>query len=57
MQVRRCATVLIEPRESIDFDFAELAQGETGVRERLGWLALAARRDEEMVGERLVDRA
>lgn len=40
--------VLVEPRESIDFDFAELALGETGVRERLGWLALAAHRDEEI---------
>jgi len=40
MQVRRCAMVLVEPRESIDFDLAELALGETGVRERLGWLAL-----------------
>lgn len=48
MQVRRCATVLIEPRESIDFDLAELALGETGVRERLGWLALTAHRDEEI---------
>lgn len=48
MQVRRCAMVLVEPRESIDFDLAELALGETGVRERLGWVALAAHRDEEI---------
>ncbi|WHZ20274.1 MAG: hypothetical protein OJF55_002423 [Rhodanobacteraceae bacterium] len=48
MQVRRCAMVLVEPREAIDFDLAELALGETGVRERLGWLALAAHRDEEI---------
>ena len=48
MQVRRCAMVLVEPRESIDFDLAELALGETGVRERLGWLALAAHCDEEI---------
>lgn len=40
--------VLIEPRESVDFDLADLALGETGVRERLGWLALAAHRDEEV---------
>jgi putative peptide maturation dehydrogenase len=40
--------VLVEPRESIDFDLAELALGETGVRERLGWLALAAHCDEEI---------
>jgi len=48
MQVRRCVTVLVEPRESVDFDLAELALGETGVRERLGWLALAAHCDEEI---------
>ncbi|HWG10131.1 MAG TPA: putative peptide maturation dehydrogenase, partial [Rhodanobacteraceae bacterium] len=48
MQVRRCAMVLVEPRESVDFDLAELALGQTGVRERLGWLALAAHRDEEI---------
>lgn len=48
MQVRRCAMVLVEPREFVDFDLAELALGQTGVRERLGWLALAAHRDEEI---------
>ncbi|MGH8147965.1 MAG: putative peptide maturation dehydrogenase, partial [Rhodanobacteraceae bacterium] len=48
MQVRRCATVLIEPRETLGFDLAELALGETGVRERLGWVALAAHRDDEI---------
>src|SRR6185437_5936998 len=48
MQVRRCAVGLVEPREAIDFDLADLAQGETGVRERLGWLALAAHCDEEI---------
>ncbi|TAN02861.1 MAG: putative peptide maturation dehydrogenase [Rhodanobacteraceae bacterium] len=48
MQVRRCALVLVEPREAIDFDLTELASGETGVRERLGWVALAAHRDEDI---------
>ena len=48
MQVRRCATVMVEPREALDFDLTELAAGETGVRERLGWVALAAHRDEEI---------
>lgn len=47
MQVRRCATLLIEPRETVDFDFSELAIGETGVRERLHWVALAAHCDDE----------
>jgi putative peptide maturation dehydrogenase len=40
--------VLVEPRGSIDFDLAELALGETGVRERLVWLALAAHLGEEV---------
>ena len=48
MQVRRCALVLIEPRESVDFDLAEMAAGETGVRERLQWVALAAHCDDEI---------
>jgi putative peptide maturation dehydrogenase len=48
MQVRRCATVLIEPRETLGFDLSELALGETGVRERLGWMALAAHCDDEI---------
>ena len=48
MQVRRCAVVLVEPRESVDFNLAELALGQTGVRERLGWLALAAHCDDEI---------
>lgn len=48
MQVRRCATVLIEPRETIGFDLAELLGGETGVRARLHWVALTAHRDEEI---------
>jgi len=48
MQVRRCVSMLIEPHETIEFDLAELLNGETGVRERLGWLALAAHCDEEI---------
>ncbi len=48
MQVRRCATVMVEPRETLDFDLAELAAGEAGVRDRLGWVALAAHRDDEI---------
>lgn len=48
MQVRRCAMVLIEPRETIGFDLAELLGGATGVREQLHWVALTAHRDEEI---------
>lgn len=47
MQVRRCATLLIEPRESIGFDLNALLGGETGVRANLQWLALTAHCDAE----------
>jgi putative peptide maturation dehydrogenase len=49
MQVRRCAVVLIEPRETIEFELSELLDGETGVRERLQWAALAAHSDDEIL--------
>ena len=48
MHIRRCATLLIEPRETIGFDLAELLGGETGVRATLGWVALTGHRDEEI---------
>ena len=48
MQVRRCAAAVVEPHETIEFELSELVKGETGVRERLGWLALAAHCDEEI---------
>ncbi len=48
MQVRRCATLLIEPRESIGFDLNALLGGETGVRSVLEWIALTAHRDDEI---------
>jgi putative peptide maturation dehydrogenase len=40
--------VLVEPREIIEFELSQLLSGQTGVRERLGWLALAAHCDEEI---------
>jgi putative peptide maturation dehydrogenase len=48
MQVRRCAIVLIDPSETVGFDLAELFDGETGVREQLQWVALAAHCDDEI---------
>lgn len=48
MHIRRCATLLIEPRETIGFDLGALLGGETGVRTTLGWVALAGHVDEEI---------
>ena len=48
MQVRRCAWVVVAPRETTEFDLTELAAGDTGVCERLYWLALAAHCDDEI---------
>lgn len=48
MQVRRCAHVMIEPRERLDFDLSLLASGGTGLRNVVEWVALAPHRDEEV---------
>jgi len=48
MHIRRCATLLIEPRETIGFDLGALLDGETGVRTTLGWVALAGHVDDEI---------
>jgi putative peptide maturation dehydrogenase len=48
MHIRRCATLLIEPRETIGFDLGALLGGETGVRTALGWVALAGHVDGEI---------
>ena len=49
MQVRRCAHVMLEPRERLDFDLALLATGGTGLRTVIEWIALAPHRDTEVV--------
>ena len=49
MQVRRCALVFVEPRESFDFDLGRLLSGETGIAYQRQWFALAAHLDEEIV--------
>lgn len=49
MQLRRCAHVLIEPRERLDFDLARVFAGGTGLAKVREWIALAAHRDDEYV--------
>jgi putative peptide maturation dehydrogenase len=49
MQLRRCAHVLIEPRERLDFDLARVFAGGTGLAKVREWVALAAHRDDECV--------
>lgn len=49
MQVRRCAHVMLEPRERLDFDLALLASGGTGLQTVIEWTALAPHRDTEVV--------
>ena len=47
MQARRCAVLVIEPRERLDFDLARLTQGGSGIEMLLDSFALAAHLDEE----------
>ena len=49
MHLRRCAHVLIEPRERLEFDLARVFAGGTGLAKVREWIALAAHRDEEFV--------
>ncbi len=49
MQVRRCAHVFIEPRESLGFDLARLLAGDTGLVHEREWVALAAHVDKEII--------
>ena len=48
MQIRRCATVFVEPREEVGFDLEVLLSGGAGLRRDLCWLALAPHRGEEL---------
>jgi putative peptide maturation dehydrogenase len=48
MQVRRCATVFLEPREEVGFDLEVLLSGGAGLRRDLCWFALAPHRGEEL---------
>ena len=48
MQVRRCATVFLEPREEAGFDLDVLLSGGDGLRRPMRWLALAPHVGEEV---------
>jgi putative peptide maturation dehydrogenase len=48
MQLRRSAHVMIEPRETAEFDLADLAAGGDGVRRRFAWIALVPSRMQEV---------
>lgn len=39
--VRRCEVLVIEPKETVEFDFESLITGGDGLRRTLGWRALA----------------
>ncbi|MEP7043755.1 MAG: putative peptide maturation dehydrogenase [Dokdonella sp.] len=49
MRVRRCATVMLEPRERVEFDLALLIAGEDGLRHVVEWIAFAPHVDGEIV--------
>ncbi len=48
MQIRRCATVFLEPREETGFDLGLLLGGGDGLRRAVRWFALAPHRGEEL---------
>lgn len=49
MRIRRCAHLLMEPRERLEFDLARVFAGGTGLAKVREWVALAAHRDGEHV--------
>lgn len=49
MRIRRCAVLMIEPRERIDFDLRLLAGGGTGMRSTIEWIARVPHLDGEFV--------
>lgn len=48
MRLRRCAHLLFEPREALQFDLDSLAAGGDGLRTQLSLLALAPHRQQEI---------
>lgn len=48
MRVRRCAIVMFEPRERLEFSLGVLATGGNGLQTVIGWVALAPHADEEI---------
>ena len=49
MRIRRCQTLLIEPRERFNFDVEFLLEGGSGLRPQRDWIALAPHLDEPVV--------
>jgi putative peptide maturation dehydrogenase len=49
VRIRRCQTVLIEPRERFNFDVEFLLEGGSGLRPQRDWIALAPHLDEPVV--------
>lgn len=49
MLIRRCAIVMIEPREDAAFDFSSLLAGGPGLARRRSWVAYAAHLDAPVV--------
>jgi putative peptide maturation dehydrogenase len=45
VRIRRCLTLLIEPRERFDFDVQSLLEGGSGLRAERDWIALAPHLD------------
>ncbi len=41
MRVRRCGTVMLEPRERLEFSLGAVATGGSGLQHVLEWIALA----------------
>ena len=49
MRIRRCQTLLIEPRERFNCDVEFLLEGGSGLRPQRDWIALAPHLDEPVV--------
>ena len=48
MRVRRCMILLLEPRESVEFDLETLLRGEAGLKCAMQWFALAPHLEREV---------
>jgi len=49
MRVRRCAILMLEPRETLGFHLALLADGGSGLQRSVDWVAIAPHRRDETV--------
>lgn len=48
MRLRRCAVLMLEPRERLDFDLALLSAGGSGLRTVVEWFAVAPHRGDDV---------